>query len=55
MTLIRVRSFVAAGVGRLFEETFDKQILAIGAEFFRPPIPGIDVPGVFTRRNLQII
>jgi NADPH-dependent 2,4-dienoyl-CoA reductase/sulfur reductase-like enzyme/rhodanese-related sulfurtransferase len=39
--------------GRLYEETYDKLILAPGAAPLRPPIPGIDLPGVFTLRNLQ--
>jgi len=40
-------------LGREYEETYDKLILATGAAPFRPPIPGIDLPGVFTLRNLQ--
>jgi len=39
--------------GREYEETYDKLILAPGAAPFRPPIPGIDLPGIFTLRNLQ--
>jgi len=39
--------------GRDYEETYDKLILAPGAAPFRPPIPGIDLPGVFTLRNLH--
>src|SRR5262249_36185532 len=31
----------------------DKLILAPGAAPIRPPLPGIDLPGIFTLRNLQ--
>jgi NADPH-dependent 2,4-dienoyl-CoA reductase/sulfur reductase-like enzyme/rhodanese-related sulfurtransferase len=47
---LRVRDLAT---GRLYEETYDKLILAPGAAPLRPPIPGIDLPGVFTLRNLQ--
>jgi NADPH-dependent 2,4-dienoyl-CoA reductase/sulfur reductase-like enzyme/rhodanese-related sulfurtransferase len=39
--------------GREYEESYDKLILAPGAAPIRPPLPGIDLPGVFTLRNLQ--
>jgi NADPH-dependent 2,4-dienoyl-CoA reductase/sulfur reductase-like enzyme len=39
--------------GREYEEPYDKLVLALGAALLRPPIPGIDLPGVFTLRNLQ--
>lgn len=39
--------------GREYIETYDKLILAPGAAPIRPPIPGSDLPGVFTLRNLQ--
>ena len=32
-------------------ETYDKLILAVGAEPFVPPVPGKDLPGVFTLRT----
>ena len=38
--------------GHEYEETYDKLILAPGAAPLRPPIPGIDLPGIFTLRNL---
>ena len=38
--------------GRVYEESYDKMILAPGAEPLRPPIAGIDSPGVYTLRNL---
>lgn len=47
---IRVRNLES---GREYEETYDKLILAPGAAPLRPPIPGIDLPGIFTLRNLQ--
>lgn len=47
---VRVRDLAA---GREYDETFDKLILATGAAPFRPSIPGVDLPGVFTLRNLQ--
>ena len=47
---IRVRDLVS---GREYEETYDKLILAPGAAPLRPPIPGSDLPGIFTLRNLQ--
>jgi NADPH-dependent 2,4-dienoyl-CoA reductase/sulfur reductase-like enzyme/rhodanese-related sulfurtransferase len=39
--------------GREYEETYDKLILAPGAAPLRPPLPGIDLPGIFSLRNLQ--
>jgi len=47
---VRVRDLES---GRDYEETYDKVILATGAAPFRPSIPGMDLPGVFTLRNLQ--
>ena len=47
---VRVRDLTS---GREYEEPYDKLILATGAAPFRPAIPGIDLPGVFTLRNLQ--
>jgi NADPH-dependent 2,4-dienoyl-CoA reductase/sulfur reductase-like enzyme/rhodanese-related sulfurtransferase len=47
---LRVRDLAS---GRVYEETYDKLILAPGAAPLRPPLPGIDLPGVFTLRNLQ--
>jgi NADPH-dependent 2,4-dienoyl-CoA reductase/sulfur reductase-like enzyme/rhodanese-related sulfurtransferase len=47
---VRVRDLTS---GREYEESYDKLILAPGAAPLRPPIPGIDLPGVFTLRNLQ--
>jgi len=47
---VRVRDLAS---GREYEEPYDKLILATGAAPFRPAIPGIDLPGVFTLRNLR--
>lgn len=48
--LVRVRELTT---GREYEEPYDKLILSPGASPLRPPIPGIDLPGVMTLRNLQ--
>ena len=47
---VRVRDLAS---GREYEEGYDKLILAPGAAPLRPPIPGIDLPGIHTLRNLQ--
>ena len=47
---VRVRDLAS---GREYEESYDKLLLAPGAAPLRPPIPGIDLPGIFTLRNLQ--
>lgn len=39
--------------GREYDESYDKLILAPGAAPIRPPIPGIDLPAVYTLRNLS--
>lgn len=36
-----------------YEELYDELVLAVGAGPFKPPIPGIDRPGLFALRNLQ--
>ncbi|MGL4554815.1 MAG: FAD-dependent oxidoreductase [Gemmataceae bacterium] len=46
---VRVRDLNA---NRVYEEGYDKLILAPGASPIRPPLPGADHPGVFTLRNL---
>jgi NADPH-dependent 2,4-dienoyl-CoA reductase/sulfur reductase-like enzyme/rhodanese-related sulfurtransferase len=47
---LRVRNLAD---GREYEEGYDKLILAPGANPIVPPIPGIDLPGVYTLRNLD--
>jgi NADPH-dependent 2,4-dienoyl-CoA reductase/sulfur reductase-like enzyme len=47
---VRVRDLAS---GREYVEDYDKLILAPGAAALRPPIPGIDLPGVYTLRSLQ--
>src|ERR1022692_4331818 len=47
---VRVRDLAS---GREYEGTYDKLILAPGAAPLRPPIPGIDLQGIFTLQNLQ--
>jgi NADPH-dependent 2,4-dienoyl-CoA reductase/sulfur reductase-like enzyme/rhodanese-related sulfurtransferase len=48
--VVRVRELAT---GREYEESYDKLILSPGAQPLRPPLPGIDLPGVMTLRNLQ--
>jgi len=47
---VTVREFAT---GREYMESFDKLILAPGAAPIRPPLPGIELPGIFTLRNLE--
>jgi NADPH-dependent 2,4-dienoyl-CoA reductase/sulfur reductase-like enzyme len=35
-----------------YEENYDKLLLSPGGSPFKPPIPGVDSPGVFTLRNI---
>ena len=39
--------------GDVYNESYDHLILAVGASPFKPPIPGIDGPGLFSLRNLN--
>lgn len=47
---VRVRDLAT---DRVYEESYDKLILAPGAAPLRPPIAGLDLPGIYTLRNLQ--
>lgn len=47
---VRVRDLET---GREYDEPYDKLILSPGAAPLRPPLTGIDLPGVHTLRNLQ--
>ncbi len=38
--------------GEVYEESYDKLVLSMGAKPLRPPIPGIDSNKVFTLRNI---
>jgi NADPH-dependent 2,4-dienoyl-CoA reductase/sulfur reductase-like enzyme/rhodanese-related sulfurtransferase len=48
--MVTVRDLVR---GTEYAEHYDKLILAPGAAPFRPALPGVDLPGIFTLRNLQ--
>ena len=38
--------------GKTYQESYDKLVLSPGAEPVKPPIPGIDLEGIFTVRNV---
>jgi len=38
--------------GRMYRERYDKLVLSPGAEPVRPPLQGIEQPGIFTLRNV---
>ena len=38
--------------GETYRESYDRIILAPGAEPIRPPVPGIDLPHIFSLRNI---
>ncbi|HWE35516.1 MAG TPA: FAD-dependent oxidoreductase [Isosphaeraceae bacterium] len=39
--------------GAEYDEPYDKLILSPGAAPIRPPVPGVDLPGIFTLRDLR--
>ena len=41
------------GDGSEYTETYDKLILSPGAKAIRPPLPGIDLEGIFTLRTVE--
>ena len=47
---VRVRDLAT---GREYDESYDKLILAPGAAPVKPPIPGVNLPGICTLRNLE--
>lgn len=49
---IRVRALDAAGGPSEHEERYDALVLAPGAAPIRPPLPGIDLPGIFAVRTI---
>lgn len=38
---------------RVYQESYDELILSVGAAPIRPKVPGIDLPGLFTLRNIE--
>ncbi len=38
--------------GNSYEESYDRLLLSPGAEPLRPPVPGVDSPGIFTLRDV---
>ncbi|MBI1347979.1 CoA-disulfide reductase [bacterium] len=47
---VRIREIVS---GKSYVESYDRLILATGAAPLRPPLPGLDLPGVHTLRHLD--
>jgi NADPH-dependent 2,4-dienoyl-CoA reductase/sulfur reductase-like enzyme len=47
---IEVKSMTS---GDTYTETYDKLVLSPGASPVKPPIPGIDLPNIFTLRNVE--
>ncbi len=46
---VEVRDFTS---GQNYRQHYDALVLAPGAAPLRPPLPGIDLPGIFTLRNI---
>ena len=44
---------VRTATGETYTETYDKLLLSPGSSPVRPPLPGIDLPGIFTLRNVN--
>ncbi len=49
---IRVRDLDAHGGPREYDEAYDALVLSPGAAPIRPPLPGIDLPGIFAVRTI---
>lgn len=47
--LVTVKNIIT---GQEYSENYDKLILSPGAAPLRPPLPGIDLPGIFTLRSV---
>lgn len=41
--------------GKTYTEEYDELVLSVGAAPIRPPLPGIELPGLFTLRNIEDI
>jgi NADPH-dependent 2,4-dienoyl-CoA reductase/sulfur reductase-like enzyme/rhodanese-related sulfurtransferase len=39
-------------VGRIYKEPYDALVVSTGARAIRPPLPGIDLPGIFVLRTI---
>jgi NADPH-dependent 2,4-dienoyl-CoA reductase/sulfur reductase-like enzyme/rhodanese-related sulfurtransferase len=48
--VVRIRNL---SDGTVYEQSYDKLILAPGAAPIRPPLPGVELEGIFTLRNLH--
>lgn len=48
--IVRARELLT---GKTYEESYDRLILSPGASPLRPPLPGADLPGVHTLRDLR--
>ncbi|MEO7098348.1 MAG: FAD-dependent oxidoreductase [Luteolibacter sp.] len=46
---VEIRDFAE---DRIYRQRYDSLVLAPGAAPLRPPLPGIDLPGIFTLRNI---
>lgn len=44
---------VNVNTGKQYVENYDKLVLSPGAEPVKPPIPGVDLEGIFTLRNVN--
>ncbi len=44
---------IKSPTGETYEEAYDKLILSPGAEPVRPPLPGVDIEGIFTLRSVR--
>ncbi len=38
--------------GKIYSESYDALVLSPGAKPIKPPLPGVDLPGIFTLRNI---
>ena len=52
-SLLKEISVRNLATGEEYTESYDRLVLSPGAEPVRPPLPGIDLPGIFTVRNVN--